>query len=98
MIFRDFADRFRNFANSVVRFKVSQPYWVKITTKKPHCIYYFGPFDNYSEAKEMQSGYVEDLMTEKAIGITVEIKRCLPTRLTIMEEEEVYQQSEIFKY
>lgn len=65
----------------------SSPYWVEISTKQPSCIYYFGPFDNSSEAKTMQPGYIEDLVGEQAQGIGVKIKRCLPTQLTITEEE-----------
>lgn len=73
--------------DSIIGLKFNQPYWVEITTKKPFCIYYFGPFDSYIEAKSMQGGYVEDLVAEKATGISVEIKRCMPTKLTITEEE-----------
>lgn len=73
--------------DSIIGLKFNQPYWVEITTNKPFCIYYFGPFDSYIEAKTMQSGYIEDLVAEKATGISVEIKRCMPTKLTITEEE-----------
>ena len=65
----------------------STPYWVEISTKQPSCIYYFGPFDDSSEAQEMQQGYIEDLVAEKAQEIEVKIKRCFPTELTITEEE-----------
>ena len=65
----------------------SSPYWVEISTKQPNCTYYFGPFGDSSEAKEMQQGYVEDLVAEKAQDIKVTIKRCLPTELTVIEEE-----------
>ena len=73
--------------DSIIGLKFNQPYWIEITTKSPFCIYYFGPFDSYIEAKTMQSGYVEDLEGEKATGISVEIKRCMPTKLTITDEE-----------
>ena len=63
------------------------PYWIEITTRKPRCLYYFGAFSSYGEAKQMQSGYVEDLIAEKAEGIEVQIKRCSPSDLTVMEEE-----------
>ena len=36
------------------------------------------------------SRFAKDLIAEKAIGISVNIKRCLPTRLTIAEEEEFW--------
>jgi hypothetical protein len=82
----EIADRLKTIANSLIDKTSIKPYWVEITTQQPYCVYYFGPFDNPSEAKQMQHGYVEDLMAEKAVGINVEIKRCLPTKLTIMEE------------
>lgn len=67
--------------------KLNPPHWVIITTKQPNCTYYFGPFGNYAEADRMQDGYLEDLIEEKAIGISVKIKRCLPKMLTIVEGE-----------
>lgn len=63
-------------------------YWVEIRTQKPSCTYYFGPFLSINEAKQAQGGYVEDLNQERAVGIKVEIKRCKPTELTIIEETE----------
>jgi hypothetical protein len=86
-MFSEIADRFKTITNSLVNKKPLQPYWIEIITKQPECMYYFGPFDSHSEAKNMQGGYIEDLMEEKAIGISVKIKRCLPLRLTITAEE-----------
>ena len=63
------------------------PYWVKIRTAQPKCIYYFGPFDNPQEAKLNQNGYIEDLIEEQASGIYVEIKKCKPKILTVYEDE-----------
>ncbi|NJO26402.1 MAG: DUF1816 domain-containing protein [Richelia sp. SL_2_1] len=51
------------------------------------CIYYFGLFDNPQEAKLNQNGYIEDLISEQASGIYVEIKKCKPNTLTVYEEE-----------
>ncbi|NHC36008.1 DUF1816 domain-containing protein [Scytonema millei] len=34
------------------------------------------------------SGYVEDLKSEAAQGIQIEIKRCQPSELTVFNEEE----------
>ena len=62
------------------------PYWVKIRTAQPKCIYYFGPFDNPQEAKINQNSYIEDLISEQASGIYVEIKKCKPNTLTVYEE------------
>lgn len=61
------------------------PWWVKIATVQPECVYYFGPFDSQSEAIASQSGYMEDLTAEKAIGISIEIKQDSPKLLTISD-------------
>ena len=64
------------------------PYWLKITTKVPSCIYYFGPFDSPAEARILQAGYIEDLMAENALGIHIELERRVkPEVLTVCEEE-----------
>ncbi|HEY9771224.1 MAG TPA: DUF1816 domain-containing protein [Coleofasciculaceae cyanobacterium] len=83
----EIADRLKTVASSIIGKNNSLPYWIEVTTMQPHCIYYFGPFDNYREAKRSQGGYIEDLIEEKANGISVKIQRCLPTNLTITEEE-----------
>lgn len=62
-------------------------WWVKISTTIPSCIYYFGPFDTFREAQLLRDGYIDDLIEEKAQGITVEIKRCQPVEMTIFEDE-----------
>ena len=63
-------------------------WWVKIITKTPHCTYYFGPFESSSEAKQNQSGYLEDLAQEGAQGIDVAILQDRPETLTIYDEQE----------
>lgn len=85
MLFKIFVQQLKKLASFVGIYESKQPYWVEITTQQPKCIYYFGPFNNYAKASKMQHGYIEDLIEEKAIGITVEIKRCMPTILTIEE-------------
>lgn len=62
-------------------------WWAEITTTKPRCIYYFGPFETNEEAKNAYPGYVEDLDSEGAQGVVVVIKRCKPDMLTIFDEE-----------
>ena len=64
------------------------PWWIKITTEAPKCIYFFGPFDSSSEAQLLQNGYIEDLKGENALGINVEIQQCAPKELTVIEEED----------
>ena len=62
------------------------PWWAEITTVKPRCVYYFGPFKTSAEAKAAYSGYIEDLNKEGAEGIVVVIKRCNPKELTVYDE------------
>ena len=70
------------------------PWWIEIKTTLPSCIYFFGPFDNFKEARGLQDGYIEDLVTEKAFGITVEIKQCQPNLLTVFEESDLQKYSD----
>ena len=64
------------------------PYWLKISTKIPKCVYFFGPFNSPLEAKALQAGYIEDLTGENAQGIHIEIQQCpQPPQLTISEED-----------
>jgi hypothetical protein len=61
-------------------------WWVEIKTEAPCCTYYFGPFTSFAEAEGAKPGYVEDLQSEDAQGISVLIKRCKPDKLTISDE------------
>jgi len=61
-------------------------WWVEIKTESPRCTYYFGPFQSSEEAEGEKSGYVEDLQAEGAQNISVIVKRCKPTSLTIFDE------------
>ena len=67
---------------------LGQAYWVKIETKQPSCTYYFGPFLKAKDAQSAQAGYLEDLSQEGASNIVVNIKRCKPTELTVVEDKE----------
>jgi hypothetical protein len=62
--------------------------WVEIITDNPRCTYYFGPFLSKTEAEAMQMGYVEDLEAEGARIVSLTVKKCRPTSLTIFEERE----------
>lgn len=62
-------------------------WWAEITTVKPCCIYYFGPFLNLVEAKNSCPGYIEDLENETSQVIEVLLKRCQPDALMICDEE-----------
>ena len=71
-------------------------WWVKISTDRPNCTYYFGPFLTVQEASNARSGYIEDLEEEGAQGLNVEVLRCKPSSLTIYEEgEEILPPSQI---
>ncbi|AFY71107.1 protein of unknown function DUF1816 [Thalassoporum mexicanum PCC 7367] len=60
--------------------------WIEITTQSPQCTYFFGPFVSVSEAEQEKSGYIEDLEAEGAFGISIDIKRCNPDKLTVFDE------------
>ena len=65
----------------------STPWWVKITTADPHCIYYFGPFDSEEEAEQAKPGYIEDLQAEGAQRIQTSLQHIAePEELTIEME------------
>ncbi|NJS41896.1 DUF1816 domain-containing protein [Candidatus Gracilibacteria bacterium] len=53
----------------------------------PRCTYYFGPFDSDKEASSNTPGYIEDLESEGARRVSIRIKRCQPSELTICESE-----------
>ncbi len=62
----------------------AQDWWIEISTDLPHCIYYFGPFENEVEAIEAEAGYVEDLKQEGVVIIQVTMmKRPTPEQLTV---------------
>jgi hypothetical protein len=62
------------------------PCWLRIRTKTPKCVYFFGPFDSRDEARDHQDGYITDLTQEGAQGIRVTLQRKEPTALTIAQE------------
>ena len=60
-------------------------WWIELYTAQPNCKYYFGPFSSTAEAENSKIGYVQDLETEGATGITVKVKWCKPRQLTSPE-------------
>lgn len=80
-------DKVKNlFLGFLPKFDVA--WWVEITTTEPCCTYFFGPFQNSTEAGTAYPGYVEDLESEQARGIEINIiKRCKPDVLTVFDEE-----------
>jgi Domain of unknown function (DUF1816) len=64
--------------------KLGMAFWIEIVTEVPRCTYYFGPFLNRTEAESMKIGYLDDLNSEGAVGITVMISQCYtPDHLTV---------------
>ena len=63
---------------------ITQKHWIKVTTAKPSCTYYFGPFLTQKRAKSAQPGFIEDLESENAQGIKAEIQRCQPSRINLL--------------
>ena len=73
--------------NDAISGVLKASWWVQINTQMPTCTYYFGPFDSKKDAKLSQACYIEDLTHERAQGITAEIKRMRPKKLTIYADE-----------
>ncbi|MEG3896007.1 MULTISPECIES: DUF1816 domain-containing protein [unclassified Microcoleus] len=72
---------------SVFAGRSREKWWVEIVTDLPRCTYYFGPFDTDKEASSNIPGYVEDLESEGAKRVSIRIKRCQPSELTICDSE-----------
>ena len=70
-------------SNNIV--KLQLPWWVKIATSEPKCVYYFGSFNSKEDAIDALPGYVEDLEQEQAKGILIEVKQGNPQQLTKCE-------------
>lgn len=56
-------------------------WWVEITTAKPSCVYYFGPFPSAEEAFDMCPEYVEKLTKQGDKEIKPKVKYFHPTEL-----------------
>jgi diguanylate cyclase (GGDEF)-like protein len=69
----------------VVLKQLKMCWWVKIHTVIPCVTYFFGPFDSLEEAEQNHWGYIEDLMAEKAFGITFEFQKAQPKALTLID-------------
>lgn len=72
--------------NSNSRKNSQLPWWIRIRSTKPDCIYYFGPFASLQEAQNYSPGYLEDLVEEKALIVKVDIDQYQPQDLTIPSE------------
>jgi Domain of unknown function (DUF1816) len=65
---------------------VATQWWLEITTTRPRCTYYFGPFNVLSEAETACPGYIQDLQSEGAQGIVTIVKRCNPKQITVCDD------------
>jgi hypothetical protein len=71
----------------LVFYSPKPPYWIEIKTNNPTYVYYFGHFDSPLAAKLMEKDYIDDLIDESAIVVSVKIKQCQPEELTIDETD-----------
>lgn len=62
-------------------------WWLEIGTIYPICIYFFGPFEDSSEAKASKEGFSQDLEGENARLLYSKVKFCKPRQLTIERNE-----------
>ncbi|BAW97351.1 hypothetical protein NIES970_23020 [[Synechococcus] sp. NIES-970] len=77
---------------SWVFYYLNQPYgrhwWLKITTAKPFCVYYFGPFVSEKNARAHLPGYQADLEQERAQITQIVLNQMMPpAQLTICPED-----------
>ncbi|MGY6530162.1 MAG: diguanylate cyclase domain-containing protein [Cyanobacterium sp.] len=81
-------------------------WWIRVDTIKPAMTYYFGPFDSLVEAEENCNGYIEDLIEEKAEGITFDYQYFEPDSLTVnrdikelqVENEQLWEDLQYVKF
>lgn len=64
---------------------LKHPWWIKIRTESPSCLYYYGPFESEKEAQTSQLGYIEDLLREGAKDVRPIIEKAWPEHLTVCE-------------
>jgi hypothetical protein len=58
-------------------------WWVEIFTAQPFCLYYFGAFQTFQEARILNQGFKQDLLDEGASVVCLNIKYCSPNQVTI---------------
>ncbi len=62
-------------------------WWVELHTTQPDYTYYFGPFSSTGQAERSKLGYIQDLESENAKGITAKVLWCKPKQLTSFSDE-----------
>ncbi|MBD2395798.1 diguanylate cyclase [Cyanobacterium aponinum FACHB-4101] len=71
-------------------------WWIRYETTKPTVTYYFGPFENFTEATNHSQDYLEDLMDENAQEITYDIELGNPHQLTVINDlEDLQKENEL---
>ncbi|WP_233258197.1 DUF1816 domain-containing protein [[Phormidium] sp. ETS-05] len=70
-------------------------WWVEIVTLEEPCTYYFGEFETKHEAEEAKHSYIQDLREEGHQNMLVQIRLCLPEKLTVSEAE--LSEEELFR-
>jgi len=65
----------------------SMKWWVEIFTAQPFCLYYFGDFQTFQQARILKQGFKQDLLDEGSTIISLAIKYCSPQQLTIRSSE-----------
>jgi hypothetical protein len=67
-------------------------WWIEIFTANPFCLYYFGDFRTFQEARILKQGFKQDLLDEGASIICLAVKYCCPRQLTIPPSEMIPQE------
>jgi Domain of unknown function (DUF1816) len=62
-------------------------WWIEVHTLYPNYVYYFGPFLSKMDAQRSKLGYSQDLELEGSKIISINVKWCKPSQLTICTEE-----------
>lgn len=75
------------------RFNCPQ-WWIELFTAKPFCLYYFGAFQTFQEARILKQGFKQDLLDEGASIVCLTIKYCSPNQVTIPCSELTSQEFE----
>jgi|JFJP01.1.fsa_nt_gi hypothetical protein len=71
-------------------------WWIEIMTAQPLYLYYFGAFSNLEQAKNLQAGFIEDLVLENALIVSTNIRFFQPQYLTLSGED-LRSNSPVFK-
>lgn len=71
-------------------------WWIEIMTAQPLYLYYFGAFSTPEEAKNLQAGFIEDLLLENALIVSTNLRFFQPQQLTLSGDD-LRSNSPVFK-